>query len=580
MAVKASSQVSVTDVTDGYSVTLTNEVYILVGGNDGAPAGLSCTTQVLAYQGNVQCSNVTIGEIECPDEISASIENNNTSTPTITFTTTAVITEDKYANIQIAVDGVLFTKKFSFVVAETVNDAKLELYLKKDEYGTLKSMIEEIADVINITSRGGLNLSGDRFTLDSTNTKISADGAISTSATLSSGETITAVLKGGGLKFYTTATTNHVSLEGHGLFIINDNSSEVVQISTNSKGGNIAVRDVATNKVGVNIAALDYGGSVVTYNSSGKSSGYFGTDQGCGKIALSNADGSTRAVLNAITSGNLVLFNSSGTQVVDLKVEPIAAGGQLLLRDASGNSKVNLKSYGSGQLTLYSYLKHVGVNIQGYATGVDAGYIEIFKDNNRNILIDGNNGYITSQGLNVNGPTTISGPLSTTSGIEIFGVAPHIDFHKDNNQGDFTSRLMESVAGSLYLQSNTGWGWFHAGGYAQESSKYVKKNIQDISEDEALKLLQLRPVSFDYKKGDTNRRGLIAEEVMDVYPELVRVPEGYDEDTFEYKEDEFNDVPSLDYSGFIPYLIKMVQIQQKEIDGLKEQVSELSKKLV
>lgn len=57
--------------------------------------------------------------------------------------------------------------------------ASLELYIKKDPTtGELKSAIEAIADTINITAKGGLNISGDRFTLASTNTTITADGTI------------------------------------------------------------------------------------------------------------------------------------------------------------------------------------------------------------------------------------------------------------------------------------------------------------------------------------------------------------------------------------------------------------------
>lgn len=57
--------------------------------------------------------------------------------------------------------------------------ASLDLYIKKDPTtGELKSAIEAIADTINITAKGGLNISGDRFTLTSTNTTITADGTI------------------------------------------------------------------------------------------------------------------------------------------------------------------------------------------------------------------------------------------------------------------------------------------------------------------------------------------------------------------------------------------------------------------
>ena len=55
--------------------------------------------------------------------------------------------------------------------------ASLGLYIKKDPTsGELKSAIEAIADTINITARGGLNLSGNRFTVSSSNFTLTAAG--------------------------------------------------------------------------------------------------------------------------------------------------------------------------------------------------------------------------------------------------------------------------------------------------------------------------------------------------------------------------------------------------------------------
>lgn len=69
--------------------------------------------------------------------------------------------------------------------------ASLEAYIKKDPAtGELKSAIEAIADTINITARGGLNLSGDRFTLNSTNTSITADGTVTCNNFVGNGGTI------------------------------------------------------------------------------------------------------------------------------------------------------------------------------------------------------------------------------------------------------------------------------------------------------------------------------------------------------------------------------------------------------
>lgn len=69
-------------------------------------------------------------------------------------------------------------------VHSTINDVKestnatLKLCVKEDETGRLKSMIEAIADTINITAKGGLNLTGNRFSVTSTNLTITKDGSM------------------------------------------------------------------------------------------------------------------------------------------------------------------------------------------------------------------------------------------------------------------------------------------------------------------------------------------------------------------------------------------------------------------
>ena len=57
-------------------------------------------------------------------------------------------------------------------------NATLKLCVKEDETGRLKSMIEAIADTINITAKGGLNLTGNRFSVTSTNLTITKDGSM------------------------------------------------------------------------------------------------------------------------------------------------------------------------------------------------------------------------------------------------------------------------------------------------------------------------------------------------------------------------------------------------------------------
>lgn len=120
MAIRSADQITIVDVTDAYSVILTSEAYTFVGGTSGVAAGNTCTTQAVAFCGSTQCAsvNVSANDIVCPSGISASVSNNGTKNPTITFTTTATVGVACEATIPVSVDGIVVNKKFSFSVAK------------------------------------------------------------------------------------------------------------------------------------------------------------------------------------------------------------------------------------------------------------------------------------------------------------------------------------------------------------------------------------------------------------------------------------------------------------------------------
>ena len=114
---------------------------------------------------------------------------------------------------------------------------------------------------------------------------------------------------------------------------------------------------------------------------------------------------------------------------------------------------------------------------------------------------------------------------------------------------------------------NSGWAQCKAASFTNQSSIRYKKNVEDITDDEAKKLLYLRPVSYDYKNeiDGVNCYGLIAEEVA----EIETQPVCFDND---------GRPDALDYSKFVPQLIKLCQVQQKEIDELKSQLNDIKKR--
>lgn len=113
-------------------------------------------------------------------------DNYSTTTTMINKITQEI--NDNGSSISLALSG---TYAKSSDLESYATKTSLDLYIKKDpKTGELKSAIEAIADTINITARGGLNLSGNRFTLNSTNTSITADGTITTKNFIGNGGSI------------------------------------------------------------------------------------------------------------------------------------------------------------------------------------------------------------------------------------------------------------------------------------------------------------------------------------------------------------------------------------------------------
>lgn len=120
MAIKATAQITIIDVTDAYSVMLTSEAYTFVGGTGGVGSGQTCATEAVAYCGTNQCASVSVNaaDIVCPTGITATVENSGTSKVKITFKTTATVNAACEATIPVVVDGITMNKKFSFAVAK------------------------------------------------------------------------------------------------------------------------------------------------------------------------------------------------------------------------------------------------------------------------------------------------------------------------------------------------------------------------------------------------------------------------------------------------------------------------------
>ena len=81
------------------------------------------------------------------------------------------------------------------------------------------------------------------------------------------------------------------------------------------------------------------------------------------------------------------------------------------------------------------------------------------------------------------------------------------------------------------------------------------------------KMLRLRGVSYDWKETGQSDIGLIAEEVGEVFPEIVAY------------EDNGVDAISVDYARLVAVLIEANREQQAQIDEQRELIEQLAQRV-
>lgn len=187
------------------------------------------------------------------------------------------------------------------------------------------------------------------------------------------------------------------------------------------------------------------------------------------------------------------------------------------------------------------------------------------------------NGAVSAGGnITTNGSITAAGKLTATGNLELrtSGNASNILLHDDyakycyiRYSGARLWFLPATDSGgfelghSASLDANTGT--FYATAWGSNSSKRYKENITELTESVADRLLKIKTYHFDYKKdyGSKDMYGVIAEEVEQVHKNAVL-----------YRNSEPD---AVDYTRFIPLLIKKVQMQDKKLKNLDNMVTHL-----
>ena len=244
--------------------------------------------------------------------------------------------------------------------------------------------------------------------------------------------------------------------------------------------------------------------------------------------------------------------------------EGAIAGTSATHAEGYKSTAIGSTSHAEGYKT---YISEKNSHAEGYKTCV---YGENAHAEGASCYVKGNNSHAEGNGTTSYGLNSHAGGLGTYSMENQTVIGKYNSRDTSNNYAFIIGGGTSSARSNLFT---VGWdgavtakGAMSATAFNQTSSRKVKENIKDMSKEEAEKLLQLKPVSFDYIKGEGNKNcyGLIAEEVQEVginYPVFKGTMKTSSEECLQ-----------LDYTKFVPYLIKMIQIQEERINNLEKEL--------
>lgn len=148
---------------------------------------------------------------------------------------------------------------------------------------------------------------------------------------------------------------------------------------------------------------------------------------------------------------------------------------------------------------------------------------------------------------------------------------------RGTNNGGFGIHHFSSNVGGLfslkaYVNAN--------GDFIKNSDVKIKENIKP-ARNYLSDILKLNVVTYTYKNSGTNDKnlGLIAQEVEQVFPSIVKNVDYFKKINTESTEQVQDSIKMLAYDAFVPMLIKCTQEQQEMIEKQQKQLENLEERI-
>ena len=220
----------------------------------------------------------------------------------------------------------------------------------------------------------------------------------------------------------------------------------------------------------------------------------------------------------------------------------VAVGNNALLVAAGGLNNVAVGFNAAKKITSGSYNIAIGASSSQHVIG-----------GNSNISIGNNTGPGSGQGGATNRISIGSSVTNNINHTAIIGNAATTEIW-----------MAQDKEAMLFGQDANFSGNITVGAVYTLSDKKFKSNIE-ILENTISNLSKLRGKKYFNSKIDKNDIGLIAQEVQQIYPNLVS----------EFTDENNDKVLAVNYQGFVPILINAINEQQDIIDEQQEKLAEI-----
>lgn len=173
--------------------------------------------------------------------------------------------------------------------------------------------------------------------------------------------------------------------------------------------------------------------------------------------------------------------------------------------------------------------------------------------------------------------------MSDTNGVRKTGVEVDVYSTDTNSLALYASNVGGGKAG--YFNGDVHITGLLTGGGSDANIKNQIRTLQGIKN----RIMQLRPVEFEYKKDlgiefpKGKRYGLIAQEVEPLFPEMIytiRPPDDYNPNDPKraIKKSKIDEYKGIEYNEFIPLLLKVIQEQEVKLSELEDRIKKLESK--